>query len=134
MSEQATQQTSTQSQATPASAPAAKPSRGIGIHESAVRRLRELMEQRQTPEAGLRLAVRGGGCSGLAYALEWAEKPRERDKIFERDGVRVFVDPKSYLYLIGTELVFEQTLMASGFKLNNPNVKAACGCGESFSV
>jgi iron-sulfur cluster assembly protein len=134
MSEQATQQTSTQAPATPASAPAAKPAKGIGIHESAVVRLRELMEQRQTPEAGLRLAVRGGGCSGLAYALEWAEKPRERDKIFERDGVRVFVDPKSYLYLIGTELVFEQTLMASGFKLNNPNVKAACGCGESFSV
>ena len=132
MSEQATQQTNPQPQATPA--PAAKPAKGIGIHESAVARLRLLMEQRQSPEAGLRMAVRGGGCSGLAYALEWAEKPRERDKIFERDGVRVFVDPKSYLYLIGTELVFEETLMASGFKLNNPNVKAACGCGESFSV
>jgi iron-sulfur cluster assembly protein len=134
MSEQATQQTNPQPQATPASAPAAKPAKGVGIHESAVGRLRFLMEQRQTPEAGLRIAVRGGGCSGLAYALEWAEKPRERDKIFERDGVRVFVDPKSYLYLIGTELVYEETLMAAGFKLNNPNVKAACGCGESFSV
>lgn len=136
MSEQATPQTNPQPQATPASAPAAKPAgpRGVSIHESAVARLRELMTQRQTPEAGLRIAVRGGGCSGLSYALEWAEKPRERDKIFERDGVRVFVDPKSYLYLIGTELVFESTLMASGFKLNNPNVKASCGCGESFSV
>ncbi len=134
MSEQATQQTTPQPQATPASAPAAKPAKGVGIHESAVKRLHVLMEQRQSPEAGLRIAVRGGGCSGLAYALEWAEKPRERDKIFERDGVRVFVDPKSYLYLIGTELVYEETLMAAGFKLNNPNVKAACGCGESFSV
>ena len=89
---------------------------------------------RQTPDAGLRIAVKGGGCSGLAYSMEWAEKPRERDKVFERDGVRVFVDPKSYLYLMGTELVFEETLMASGFKLSNPNVKAACGCGESFTV
>ena len=92
MSEQATQQTNPQSQATPASAPAAKPAKGIGIHESAVARLRELMVQRQTPEAGLRIAVRGGGCSGLSYALEWAEKPRERDKIFEREGVRTARD------------------------------------------
>lgn len=135
MSEQATPQTNTQPQAAPASAPAAKPAaRGISLHDSAVQRLRLLVEQRQTPEAGLRIAVRGGGCSGLAYALEWAEKPRERDKIFERDGVRVFVDPKSYLYLIGTELVYEESLMAAGFRLNNPNVKAACGCGDSFSI
>ena len=102
--------------------------------DSAVERLKMLLAERQTPEAGLRVAVKGGGCSGLAYVMEWAEKPRERDKIFERDGVRVFVDPKSYLYLMGTELVYEETLMASGFKLENPNVKAACGCGESFTV
>ncbi|NTX01313.1 iron-sulfur cluster assembly accessory protein [Myxococcus sp. CA051A] len=133
MSEQATQQT-TQSPV-PGPAPVAKPApKGIVVADSAVARLKELLEQRQTPEAGLRLAVKGGGCSGLQYSMEWSEKSRERDKIFERDGVRVFVDPKSYLYLIGTELVFEQTLMASGFKLNNPNIKAACGCGESFSV
>jgi iron-sulfur cluster assembly protein len=132
MSEQATTET-TASQAAPV-APAAKPARGITLHDSAVARLKELLVERQTPEAGLRLAVRGGGCSGLAYIMEWAEKPREKDKIFERDGVRLFVDPKSYLYLIGTEVVFEQTLMASGFKLNNPNVKGSCGCGESFSV
>lgn len=134
MSEQATQETM-QSPA-PATAPAPKPAapKGIVIADSAVSRLKELLEQRQTPEAGLRLAVKGGGCSGLQYSMEWSEKSRERDKIFEKDGVRVFVDPKSYLYLIGTTLVFEQTLMASGFKLENPNVKAACGCGESFSV
>jgi iron-sulfur cluster assembly protein len=132
MNEQATTQTS-QTQTTPA-APAAKPARGITLHDSAVEQLKKLLVERQTPEAGLRLAVRGGGCSGLAYVMEWAEKPREKDKIFERDGVRVFVDPKSYLYLLGTEIVYESTLMASGFKLNNPNVKGSCGCGESFSV
>jgi iron-sulfur cluster assembly protein len=132
MSETATQtQTSTPA---PAAAPAAKPARGIGLADSAVQRLKLLLAERNTPEAGLRIAVKGGGCSGLAYNMEWAEKPRERDKIFERDGVRVFVDPKSYLYLIGTELVYEEGLMASGFKLQNPNVKAACGCGESFAI
>jgi len=115
-------------------APAPAKPKGVLIGESAVKRLRSLLEARQTPEAGLRIAVKGGGCSGLSYNMEWAEKPRDRDKIFERDGVRIFVDPKSYLYLIGTELVFEEGLMASGFKLQNPNVKSACGCGESFTV
>jgi iron-sulfur cluster assembly protein len=134
MSEQTTSQIQ---QPPPGSAPVptGKPAgKGILLSDSAVKRLRVLLEQRQTPEAGLRLAVKGGGCSGLQYAMEWAEKPRERDKIFEREGVRVFVDSKSYLYLMGTELVFEESLMGSGFKLQNPNVKAACGCGESFSV
>ena len=97
-------------------------------------RLKVLLAQRNTPGAGLRVAVRGGGCSGLAYVIEWAEAPKERDKIFEKDGIRVFVDPKSYLYLMGSELRYEETLMASGFKLENPNVKTACGCGESFTV
>lgn len=115
--------------------PVAKaPAKGVGIADSAVARLKVLLAQRNTPQAGLRLAVKGGGCSGLAYAMEWAEQPRERDKIFEKDGVRVFVDPKSYLYLLGCELVYEEGLMASGFKLQNPNVKSACGCGESFTV
>jgi iron-sulfur cluster assembly protein len=66
--------------------------------------------------------------------MEWTEQPKERDKIFEREGVRVFVDPKSYLYLMGTELVYEESLLASGFKLRNPNEKASCGCGDSFTV
>lgn len=108
--------------------------RGITLADSAVARLKKLLDDRNTPQAGLRIAVRGGGCSGLAYVMEWAEQPKERDKIFERDGVRVFVDPKSYLYLMGTELVWEEGLMASGFKLKNPNVKSQCGCGESFTV
>jgi len=108
--------------------------RGVGLGDSAVERLKKLLTERSTPEAGLRIAVRGGGCSGLAYHMEWAEQPKERDKIFEREGVRVFVDPKSYLYLMGTELVYEEGLMASGFRLKNPNEKAACGCGESFTV
>ncbi len=126
----------------PATAPSPAPSpvpakpamKGFGITDQAVVRLRALLEERQTPEAGLRISVKGGGCSGLSYSMEWAEKPRERDKIFEKDGVRCFVDPKSYLYVMGSELHFEQGLLSSGFKIQNPNVKTACGCGESFTV
>ena len=115
--------------------PAGKPmGKGITLGDSAVERLKRLLAERSTPNAGLRLAVKGGGCSGLAYHMEWTEQPKERDKIFEREGVRVFVDPKSYLYLMGTELVYDEGLLASGFKLQNPNVKGACGCGDSFAV
>ena len=117
------------------SSPAPKaPARTFSVSDGAAARIQVLLEQRNTPQAGLRVAVRGGGCSGLAYIIEWAEAPKERDKIFEKNGIRVFVDPKSYLYLMGSELRYEENLMASGFKLENPNVKAACGCGESFSV
>jgi iron-sulfur cluster assembly protein len=111
--------------------PAAK---SFGITDNAVRQLRKLMEDRGTPTAGLRIAVKGGGCSGLSYTMDWADAPREKDRVFERDGVRVFVDGKSFLYLVGSELTYEQTLMASMFKVQNPNVKSVCGCGESFSV
>lgn len=125
----------TQPVSTPGPVPAGKPAgKGIGLTDSAVARLQRLLAERNTPDAGLRIAVKGGGCSGLAYHMEWAEKAKERDKVFERDGVRVFVDPKSYLYLMGTELVFEDGLLASGFKLQNPNAKGACGCGDSFTV
>jgi iron-sulfur cluster assembly protein len=114
-------------------APKASP-RTFSVSDGAAARIKVLLEQRNTPDAGLRVAVRGGGCSGLAYVIEWAETPKERDKIFDKNGIRVFVDPKSYLYLMGSELRYEESLMAAGFKLENPNVKAACGCGESFSV
>lgn len=119
----------------PSALPTGKPTgKGIGLVDSAVVRLKKLLTERNTPNAGLRIAVKGGGCSGLAYHMEWAEEARPRDKTFEREGVRVFIDPKSYLYLMGTELIFEETIMASGFKLRNPNEKSACGCGDSFSV
>jgi iron-sulfur cluster assembly protein len=125
----------TQPVSTPGPVPGGKPTgKGIGLTDSAVARLQRLLAERKTPDAGLRIAVKGGGCSGLAYHMEWAEKARERDKTFEREGVRVFIDPKSYLYLMGTELVFEEGLLASGFKLQNPNVKGSCGCGDSFTV
>ncbi|MGI5863812.1 MAG: HesB/IscA family protein [Myxococcales bacterium] len=107
---------------------------GISIGDHAHSRLKRLLAERNTPEAGLRVAVKGGGCSGLSYALSWDEKAREKDRIFERDGVRVFVDPKSYIYLVGTVVEYEEKLLQSGFKLTNPQVRSTCGCGESFAV
>ena len=77
--------------------------------------------------------VVGGGCSGLQYKMD-LDAPRESDKVFEREGARVIVDRKSFLYLNGTELDFQDTLMSTGFTLQNPNVKRTCGCGQSFSV
>ncbi len=109
-------------------------SKGVTLSDAAVARLQKLLTDRGTPNAGLRVAVRGGGCSGLTVNMEWAEEPKPKDKIFERDGVRVFVDSKSYLYLMGSEVHYEETLMQSGFKITNPQKKAECGCGESFTV
>ncbi len=97
-------------------------------------RIKKLLADRGTPNSGLRIQVKGGGCSGLQYDMSWTEQPKERDKIFERDGVRVFVDPKSYIYLVGTNLEYQESLMESGFKLVNPNAKQSCGCGASFSA
>src|SRR5712692_3589299 len=89
---------------------ATKQGKGFSIADSAVRQLRKLLEERKTANAGLRIAVKGGGCSGMSYLMDWAEEPTEKDRVFERDGVRVFVDGKSLLYLAGSELVYEQTL------------------------
>ena len=78
--------------------------------------------------------MRGGGCSGVSYAIEFAEKARPRDQLFDFDGLRVVVDPKSLVYLRGSVLDYEIQLMQHGFKFQNPNEKSSCGCGESFSV
>jgi iron-sulfur cluster assembly protein len=108
--------------------------KGISISDAAVERLRKMLTDRGTPGAALRIAVRGGGCSGMQYDLRWDESFREKDRIYEREGARVVVDPKSYIYLVGSVLNYEQGLLQSGFKLTNPRVKSSCGCGESFSA
>lgn len=83
---------------------------------------------------GLRLGVRTTGCSGMAYKLEYVDVPDEHDQVFEHHGIKVFVDPKSLVYLDGTELDYGREGLNSGFKFSNPNEKANCGCGESFTV
>ena len=118
----------------PAVAEKPRPRSGIEIQESAAARIRKLLEERGTPEAGLRIRVKGGGCSGLAYDMEFADAPKEKDRTFEGFGVKVFIDPKSYIFLVGTVLEYHTGLLESGFKLHNPNVNKSCSCGESFTV
>ena len=107
---------------------------GLEISDKAAARIKALLGEKGTPAGGLRLGVKGGGCSGLSYHVDWAAEPSKFDQIIERDGARVFVDPKSAMFLAGTVVDFQQTLMQTGFVFKNPNVKSACGCGESFTI
>ena len=108
----------------------------IHLTERAARQIRKLLEKEGvSPEVGgLRVGVQGGGCSGLSYAMRLDKQPRDRDKIFEEFGARVFVDAKSFLYLNGTTLEYEETLMRQGFVFQNPNAARNCGCGSSFTA
>jgi iron-sulfur cluster assembly protein len=120
----------------PAAIAAQVPAEGLLVTASAVKRIRVILAKEgiSPQEGGLRLGVKGGGCSGLSYAIAFDAHPRERDRIFTFDGVRVFVDPKSFVYLNGMTLDFEETLMRQGFNFINPNSTRSCGCGTSFSV
>lgn len=126
----------TEPQTPQANAPAAtSSSQGLQVTERALKRIRTTMAKEgvSPEEGGLRLGVTGGGCSGLSYAIKFDSHPRERDRVYEFDGVRVFVDPKSFLYLHGMTLDYEETLMRQGFNFINPNSTRSCGCGSSFS-
>ena len=105
----------------------------ITLTEKAARHVNRNLEKRGKG-CGLRLGVRTTGCSGLAYQLEYVDEPAAEDQVFESNGVKVFVDPKSLAYLDGTELDFVREGLNEGFKFQNPNVKDECGCGESFRV
>ena len=111
------------------------PVQGLQVTERAIKRIRVAMTKEgvSPEEGGLRLGVMGGGCSGLSYSIKFDTQPRERDRIYDFDGVRVFVDPKSFLYLHGMTLDYEETLMRQGFNFINPNSTRSCGCGSSFS-
>ena len=108
----------------------------IHLTERAARKIRALLEKDGiSPEqGGLRVGVQGGGCSGLSYAMRLDTQARDRDKVFEAHGARIFVDPKSLLYLNGTVLEYEETLMRQGFVFQNPHAARSCGCGSSFTA
>ena len=106
----------------------------ISLSETAAVKVSELIEKRPNVTTGLRVGVRGGGCSGFTYFLEFAEGPNKGDRELDSHGVTLFVDPKSYLYLMGTEIDYVNEIHRSGFQFVNPNAKRTCGCGESFSV
>ena len=105
----------------------------ITMTEAAARHVQRSLDGRGKGE-GIRLGVRTTGCSGLAYVLEFVDEVANEDQVFESFGVKVIIDPKSLTYLDGTELDFVREGLNEGFKFNNPNAKAACGCGESFAV
>ena len=113
--------------------PAAK---GITVTEKAIARIRSAMAKEGiSPEqGGLRLGVQGGGCSGLSYNIRFDTQARERDRIFQFGDVRVFVDPKSFIYLHGMTLDYQETLLQQGFIFVNPQATKSCGCGTSFSA
>lgn len=105
----------------------------ISMTEAAAQHIQRSLEGRGKGE-GIRLGVRTTGCSGLAYVLEFVDELDAADQVFENHGVRVIVDPKSLVYLDGTELDFVREGLNEGFKFNNPNVRGECGCGESFNI
>tara|TARA_B100000941_G_scaffold87122_1_gene60241 strand:- start:891 stop:1208 length:318 start_codon:yes stop_codon:yes gene_type:complete len=104
----------------------------ITISDSAATKMKSIIEE--SDSIGIRPGVQGGGCSGFSYKLELAKEEREGDRVIEDKGVKLYIDKKSYLYLIGTEIDWIDDLLQAGFKFVNPNAKRTCGCGESFSV
>ncbi|MBI1292920.1 iron-sulfur cluster assembly accessory protein [bacterium] len=106
----------------------------IKLTESAITELRRLFVQEGKESWGLRVGVVGGGCSGLSYSLAFDEKPGKSDTVYEMNGVKVFIDPKSYLFLNGMTLDYSTELLTGGFKFVNPNAQKTCSCGTSFSA
>ena len=107
---------------------------GVRLTPKAIQMAKQALIKRGTPDAALRLGVRGGGCSGVSYAIEFSDKIRERDNVFDFEGLKVLVDPKSLVYLRDAVLDYQVKLMQHGFAFVNPNEKSSCGCGESFTI
>jgi iron-sulfur cluster assembly protein len=123
----------------PAAAPAApRPRRPrpqvMSVTPAAAERVKALIEGRGKPTVGIRIGVRSKGCSGMSYTLEFAESQQPMDEIVDTQGVKLLIDPKASLFLIGTEMDYEEEKLKSGFVFRNPNEKGRCGCGESFHV
>ncbi len=106
----------------------------IVITEAAAEQAQQIMSENGLAAGGLKVGVKAGGCSGLNYVLDIVESPADNDRVFTQHGIRVFCDPKSYLYLKGTQVDYESTKLGGGFKFSNPNAKRSCGCGTSFAV
>ena len=100
----------------------------------AAERVKALIDGRGKPTAGIRIGVRTKGCSGLSYTLEFADKQEPMDEVVETEGIKLLIDPKASLFLIGTEMDYAEEKLKSGFVFKNPNEKGRCGCGESFHV
>lgn len=104
----------------------------IMVTPAAAEKVRNLLRERSLPEHGLRVFVAGGGCSGLQYGMSLEASPREFDNVIEVEGVRLYVDPTSMMYLSGSSIDYVDNLMGGGFRIDNPNAVTTCGCGHSF--
>ena len=107
----------------------------ITITKKAAAKVLGVFKEQSMPEDSyLRVGVKGGGCSGFSYTLDVTDKPADDDEVFESNGLKIVVDLKSYLYLVGTEVDYDDDMLKGGFVFNNPNAKKSCGCGASFSA
>jgi len=104
------------------------------LTEAAAERVRDIMQRSERPVAGLRVGVKNGGCAGMEYTMEWADRQEKLDEVVEDKGVRIFIDPKAVLFLLGTEMDYRVEKLKAGFVFNNPNQTSACGCGESVQL
>ena len=115
--------------------PARRPSpKVMTLTEAAAERVREIMNRSERPVMGLRVGVKNGGCAGMEYTMEYAESRNPLDEVVEDKGVRLFIDPKAVLFLLGTQMDYRVEKLKSGFVFNNPNQTSACGCGESVQL
>ena len=106
----------------------------LTLTDAAANRVRDIIAKAERPIAGVRVGVKNGGCAGMSYTMEYAEAPMAGEDVVEDKGVKVFIDPKAVLFLLGTEMDFQTTKLASQFVFNNPNQTSACGCGESVAI
>ena len=104
------------------------------LTDAAAERVKAIIGRAKTPVVALRLGVKNGGCAGMEYTMEWAEYQKPLDEVVEEKGVRIFIDPKAIMFLLGTEMDYKESMLKSGFVFNNPNQTAACGCGESVML
>ena len=106
----------------------------VSLTDAAAERVRSIMARSEQPVAGLRVGVKNGGCAGMSYTMEYAAEIGPHDEVVEDKGVKILIDPKAILFLLGTQMDFQTTKMSSGFTFNNPNQTSACGCGESVAI
>ena len=108
--------------------------KAMSLTDAAAERVREIMANADKPLFGLRVGVKNGGCAGMSYTMDFAEAAKPFDEIIEDKGVRVIIDPKAILFLLGTQMDFRRDKLSSGFVFENPNQTSACGCGESVAI
>lgn len=106
----------------------------LKVTPAAADQVRNLMKVRASPCLGVRIGTKTKGCNGMTYTMEFAEKPREYEEIIDLGDIKILIDPKAIMFLMGTEMDYKETDLESGFVFNNPNEKGRCGCGESFHV